>query len=83
MDDRVLDRAADLAKDYLAGLSDRLVGPAVDLPALRAAMGGPLPEQGEDPTTVIERLAEAVEPGLATSGSSWAPTTRPQSPRIG
>ncbi len=67
MDDRVLDRAADLAKDYLAGLSDRLVGPAVDLPALRAAMGGPLPEQGEDPTTVIERLAEAVEPGLVAS----------------
>jgi glutamate/tyrosine decarboxylase-like PLP-dependent enzyme len=30
-------------------------------------MGGPLPEQGEDPTTVIERLAEAVEPGLVAS----------------
>jgi glutamate/tyrosine decarboxylase-like PLP-dependent enzyme len=67
MDDRVLDRAADLAKDYLAGLSDRPVGPAVDLPALRVAMGGPLPEQGQDPTTVIERLAEAVEPGLVAS----------------
>jgi len=72
MDERVLDRAAELAKDYLAGLSERRVGPTVDLAALRAAMGGPLPEHGEDPITVIERLAQAAEPGLvATAGPRY------------
>jgi hypothetical protein len=71
MDDRVLDRAAELAKDYLASLPDRPVGPTVDLPALREAIGvpggGPLPEEGEDPIAVIERLAEAADPGLVAS----------------
>jgi glutamate/tyrosine decarboxylase-like PLP-dependent enzyme len=71
MDDRVLDRAAELAKDYLASLSERPVGPSVDLPALRAAMGvdggGPLPEEGEDSIAVIERLAKAADPGLVAS----------------
>ncbi len=67
MDERVLDRAADLAKEYLAGLSERRVAQPVDLPALRAAMDGPLPEHGEDPIAVIERLARAAEPGLVAS----------------
>jgi glutamate/tyrosine decarboxylase-like PLP-dependent enzyme len=67
MDNRVLDRAAALAKDYLASLSDRPVGPTVDLPALREAMGGPLPEQAEEAATVIERLAQAADPGLVAS----------------
>jgi glutamate/tyrosine decarboxylase-like PLP-dependent enzyme len=67
MDDRVLDRAAALAKDYLVSLSDRPVGPTVDLPALREAMGGPLPERGEVAATVIERLAQAADPGLVAS----------------
>jgi glutamate/tyrosine decarboxylase-like PLP-dependent enzyme len=67
VDDRVLDRAAGLAKGYLDSLSDRPVGPAADLPALREAMGGPLPEAGEDPAVVIERLAEAADPGLVAS----------------
>jgi glutamate/tyrosine decarboxylase-like PLP-dependent enzyme len=67
MDDRVLDRAAELAKEYLASLSQRPVGPAVDLAALREAMGGPLPEQGEDPSAVIERLAQVADPGLVAS----------------
>jgi glutamate/tyrosine decarboxylase-like PLP-dependent enzyme len=67
MDDQVLDRAAELAKDYLAGVADRPVGPQVDLPALREALGGPLPEIGEDPTAVIERLARDADPGLIAS----------------
>jgi glutamate/tyrosine decarboxylase-like PLP-dependent enzyme len=67
MDERVLDRAAALAKEYLASLSQRPVGPPVDLPALREAMGGPLPEQGEDAVTVIDRLAEAADPALVAS----------------
>ncbi len=72
MDDRVLDRAARLAQDYMAGLADRRVGPPVDLPALRAAMGGPLPDHGEDPSVVIERLAQAADPGLvATAGPRY------------
>ena len=69
MDDRVLDRAAELAKQYLAGVADRPVAPEVDLAALREALGGPLPEAGEDGTAVIEQLVRDVEPGLiATAG---------------
>jgi glutamate/tyrosine decarboxylase-like PLP-dependent enzyme len=72
MDEPVLDRAAELAKDYLASLSERRVAPAVDLHALRAAMGGPLPEDGDDPSDVIARLARAAEPGLvATAGPRY------------
>ena len=37
--DRVLHRAADLASGYLTSLETRPVGTAVDLGALRAAMG--------------------------------------------
>jgi glutamate/tyrosine decarboxylase-like PLP-dependent enzyme len=67
MDDRVLDRAAELAKEYLATLSERPVGPPGNLVALRDSIGGPLPEQGEEAVAVIERLARAVDPGLVGS----------------
>ena len=50
----LLHRTADLATDFLDGLDERPVGGPVDLAALRAAMGGPLPEEGEDPAAVIE-----------------------------
>jgi len=67
MDDRVLNRAAELAKEYLATLSERPVGPPGDLAALRDSIGGPLPEQGKEAVAVIERLAGAVNPGLVGS----------------
>src|SRR3954447_13895768 len=67
--DRVLHRAADLASGYLTSLETRPVGTAVDLGALRAAMGAgtPLPESPTDPMTVVEDLATAADPGLVGS----------------
>lgn len=70
--ERTLRRAAELALAFLASAAERPVGPPVDLPALRAALGGPLPERGEDPATVVERLAHAADPGLvATAGPRY------------
>jgi glutamate/tyrosine decarboxylase-like PLP-dependent enzyme len=66
---RVLARAATLATDYLATLPERPVARPVDLEALRAAMGGPLPDGPTDPVEVVEALAAAADPGLvATAG---------------
>jgi glutamate/tyrosine decarboxylase-like PLP-dependent enzyme len=63
----LLHRAADLAGDYLASLDERPVMGVVDLEALRAAMGGPLPEGPSDPGEVLEALAAAADPGLVAS----------------
>ncbi|HEX7949205.1 MAG TPA: aminotransferase class V-fold PLP-dependent enzyme [Candidatus Limnocylindrales bacterium] len=60
-------RAAELAAEYLRSLPSRPVGPPVDLAALRAALGGPLPDGPSDPVAVVEGLAAAVEPGLVAS----------------
>ncbi|HEX7180517.1 MAG TPA: aminotransferase class V-fold PLP-dependent enzyme [Thermoanaerobaculia bacterium] len=65
MTDRdLLTRTAELALEFLEGLPDRRVGPAVSADSLRAAFGGPLPESGEDARTVVESLARAADPGL-------------------
>jgi glutamate/tyrosine decarboxylase-like PLP-dependent enzyme len=67
--DRVLTRAAALGVDYLATVADRPVGRPVDMVALRAAMGGPLPDGPSDAVEVVEDLAAAADPGLvATAG---------------
>jgi glutamate/tyrosine decarboxylase-like PLP-dependent enzyme len=58
---------AERAADYRMGAGDRPVAPRVDPSELRAALGGPLPEEGSDPSAVIERLATAVEPALMSS----------------
>ena len=65
--DALLSRTADLASDFLDRLPDRPVSVPVDLAALREALGGPLPDEGEDPGRVIEALARDVEPGLVGS----------------
>jgi glutamate/tyrosine decarboxylase-like PLP-dependent enzyme len=64
---RLLSRTAELATDYLDSLDDRPVARAVDLPALRAAIGGPLPDGPQDPLAVVEGLAAAADPGLVAS----------------
>jgi glutamate/tyrosine decarboxylase-like PLP-dependent enzyme len=63
----LLHRTADLAADYLDSLAQRPVVQAVDLEALRAAMGGPLPDGPSDPATVVADLAAAADPGLVAS----------------
>lgn len=67
MDETTLRRAADLSIDFLSRLGELPVGRPVDLAGLRAALDGPLPESGEDPTAVIEALARAAEPGIVGS----------------
>ena len=69
---RLLARTAELATDYLTSLDDRPVTTPVDLAALRAAMGGPLPEGPSDPLEVVESLARAADPGIvATAGPRY------------
>ena len=65
--DRALARAYTLARDYLAGIAERPVAGPVDLAALRAALGGPLPAAGEDPAETVAALAAAADPGLVAS----------------
>jgi glutamate/tyrosine decarboxylase-like PLP-dependent enzyme len=65
--ERAMRRAAEIGLAYLDGLPGRRVGAEVDAAALRATLGGPLPEDGTDATTVVEELAAAAAPGLVGS----------------
>jgi glutamate/tyrosine decarboxylase-like PLP-dependent enzyme len=68
----LLRRTADRVADYRMSAGDRPVAPPFDSAELHAALGGPLPEEGADPSAVIERLAAAVEPALtATVGPRY------------
>ena len=63
-DANLLERTAALALEFLEGLPGRRVGPTAGVEELRAALGGLLPECGEDPLDVVERLAREADPGL-------------------
>ncbi|HJT64688.1 MAG TPA: aminotransferase class V-fold PLP-dependent enzyme [Candidatus Limnocylindria bacterium] len=74
MDDRerTLRRAAELSFAFLGELAERHVGARTDGNTIAAALGGPLPEDGEDPVTVIEDMARRLDPGLvATAGPRY------------
>jgi glutamate/tyrosine decarboxylase-like PLP-dependent enzyme len=72
MADDPLARAAALAHTFLAGAAARPVGIPVDRNALRARLGGSLPEQGEDPADILEHLAQAADPGIVgTAGPRY------------
>jgi len=60
----LLKRTADLAIEFLESLPERHVGPAASVEELRAALGGPLPERGEEPSEVVERLVRSADPGI-------------------
>jgi glutamate/tyrosine decarboxylase-like PLP-dependent enzyme len=62
-----LDRALAIARAYSASRVERPVWPSAALHELRAALGGPLPPDPIDPTTVIDALARAADPGLVTT----------------
>ncbi|HZQ63627.1 MAG TPA: aminotransferase class V-fold PLP-dependent enzyme [Gaiellaceae bacterium] len=55
----LLRETADRAADFLESLPGRPVFPPVDLDALRARLGAPLPEGPSDPREVLADLAEA------------------------
>jgi glutamate/tyrosine decarboxylase-like PLP-dependent enzyme len=66
----LLAAAADHATDFLDNLPERRVGPAeTDPQALRAALGGPLPDEPSDPLAVLEDLVDSAGPGLMASQS--------------
>ena len=67
-----LSRAAAIAQAYLAGAASRPVGIPVDRDVLRERLGGALPERGEDPADVLDRLARAADPGIVgTAGPRY------------
>ncbi len=65
--DAALERAAELAREFVAGLAARPVHTTVSLQELRARFGGPLPDEGDDPVRVVEALAANAEGGLIAS----------------
>lgn len=65
--DAALARAAELAREFVAGLAARPVPGTVSLEELRARFGGPLPVQGADPIEVVEDLAANADGGLVAS----------------
>jgi glutamate/tyrosine decarboxylase-like PLP-dependent enzyme len=66
-DEAVLREAAEQAIAFLETVNARHVGGTADRAALLRALGGPLPERGLDPRTVIQQLATAADPGLVSS----------------
>jgi glutamate/tyrosine decarboxylase-like PLP-dependent enzyme len=70
----LLRRTAELAIGWRTGLAARRVGadPALTPEALRASLGGPLPQAGSDAWAVVSGLADAADPGLiAMSGPRY------------
>src|SRR2546428_12803678 len=68
MDRAALDAAYAAAARYLEGLHARPVGAAADAAAMRTALAGPLPEQGEPAARIVEELARKADPGIVASG---------------
>jgi glutamate/tyrosine decarboxylase-like PLP-dependent enzyme len=65
----LLTQASGIAADFLESLEERPVLPVVDVEALRAALGRPLPDGPTDPREVIADLARDAEPGIAGSAA--------------
>ncbi|HLG95860.1 MAG TPA: aminotransferase class V-fold PLP-dependent enzyme [Bryobacteraceae bacterium] len=62
-----LDKARQLALEFLDGLGDRPVARPVDYAALVETAGGPLPDDGQDPACLIEQMARSFDPGIIGS----------------
>ncbi|HVH54108.1 MAG TPA: aminotransferase class V-fold PLP-dependent enzyme [Actinomycetota bacterium] len=72
IDPAPLRQAAQMAIAYLSEMAKRPVGRPIDPDTLRATLGGDLPERGEGPEQVLERLARDADPGLvATAGPRY------------
>ncbi|MGH3557957.1 MAG: pyridoxal phosphate-dependent decarboxylase family protein [Mycobacterium sp.] len=59
--------AAQHAQAFLSTLDERPVAARTDASYVREALGGALPERGEDPTAVIDALVAGADPGLVAS----------------
>jgi glutamate/tyrosine decarboxylase-like PLP-dependent enzyme len=62
--DALLHDAVEHAQTWLDSLADRPVRATASVEALRAKLGLPLSERGEDPRTVLASLAREAAPGL-------------------
>ena len=72
MSNPLLRRTCELAETFLAGVDERPVFPSTSFHQLVEALGGPLPDEPQDPQAVIEQLARAADPGLvATPGPRY------------
>jgi glutamate/tyrosine decarboxylase-like PLP-dependent enzyme len=67
IDRALLARVAELAADHLEAVGERHAGPIAGFDDLRAALDGPLPEEGVAPERVVEELARGAAPGLVAS----------------
>jgi glutamate/tyrosine decarboxylase-like PLP-dependent enzyme len=65
----LLDLTAAIAADYVESLGTRPVFPHTTPEELRAALGGPLPDDPEPAQRVVSELAAAAEPGTVAIGS--------------
>ena len=65
----LLRRTAEIAADFVESLDERSIRPRATVDELRAALGGPLPDEPSDPLEVIEALAAAAEPGVVGNPS--------------
>ena len=62
--DELFALTAEIAADFYASLPSRPVVPSATAADLRAALGGPLPEEPRDPKLVVAELAAAADPGI-------------------
>src|SRR5687767_1326329 len=63
----VVRRAAELAEEHIARLGDRPVAATTGYEDVVAALDEPLPEHGEDPVAVIERLVAVAGPATVAN----------------
>ncbi|MGN7799102.1 pyridoxal phosphate-dependent decarboxylase family protein [Leifsonia sp. 22587] len=64
-----LDEAVALAGRWLGGTRDGRIPPTADIDAVKDALGRELPDRGPSAPEVLQRMAEAIEPGLMRIGS--------------
>jgi glutamate/tyrosine decarboxylase-like PLP-dependent enzyme len=64
---RGLTEAAAQAERFLRTLDERPVAARADATSIKAVLGGPLSEQGEEPEAVIEALAAGADAGIVAS----------------
>jgi aromatic-L-amino-acid decarboxylase len=67
---KLLEQAIDLSASYLETLNTRPVQAAASYAEMVEAFSEPLPENGRDPSEVIDHLAVTAEPGITATGAS-------------